>query len=197
MSLPSFTTMADVLASEGVINYDANAYVIGKKPRYIGKPATYANSGYGYPTSGIPTGVYSNPYTNISCTMTTSGDSFLKGKNEYNKHSLKGQINSETAKKLGVGAVILASICAIVAKTNKNGTIASLLSKVNGSKIVQSVKGSKTVQTAATTVKKIKIPAKFKFLGAAALTAFAAFKFATHEKNNQVIMGSTKSVPQL
>ncbi len=201
MGITSFNTMADVLASEGIINYDAVAYVNGKKPRYFGKPATYANSGMPYATTNGYAGAYSNPYTN-QIYGSTSGDAFLKSSSQYKAHKNSKILKADNANALGAGAVILGSAALIAAKFKKlpgikNGKISNLLSKVSNCKLAQKLKGSQTVQNAGNAVKKFKIPAKLKFLGVTALTLFGAYKVATHEKNNQQIMGSTKSVPQL
>src|SRR5574344_1839851 len=115
MGITSFSTMSDVLASEGVIDYDANAFVKGTKPKFVGRPTTYANSGVAYPvTAGI--GIYSNPYQRM-LTQTYSGgygDAFLRS--AYMKNN--SQLHNIDKRKLGLFGIIGATGLFILNKIN-------------------------------------------------------------------------------
>lgn len=196
--ITSFSTMADVLASEGIINYDASAYVKGTKPRYIGKPSTYANSGTAY-ISENGVGIYSNPYQRQLTRMYSGGggDAFLRSASSVKN---KNKLFNIDKKQAGLAALVAGTGVYVLAKVDKK---AKAVTNTVGAKLGAfwvGLKGNKNIGSAAqkveTAVKKFKIPTKFKVLGVVAATLFGAYKVATHNVQSQQAMGTNHSVPK-
>lgn len=164
----------DNLAINGVINFDADSYVKGQPPRYVGNPNGYNGLPLDQPLMAAPQAYGVNPGTQLS--GQPSKDAFINhGENEHSRPSWKALLT-------GVALAGLAIFTGVKCKAK----LSQLFSKKT---VVAKAKSAITnAATNATTPKTAKKPSKLKAIGislASLLGLYGVYKFVSKHQHHQ------------